>query len=237
MKTYSRLLIIPALVAGLHVASAADITGTVTLNGTPPPEKVNDLIKNDPICGKLHSEPVKTQFYVVGSKGELRDVIITLKGVSGGSTGESAPPVVLDQKGCEYVPQILAIQTNQKLVVKNSDPVLHNVHTTPTVAGNKEQNKAQMQGGPDVSFSFPNPEKALRFKCDVHQWMFAWVTVIDSPYFAVTDKAGNFKIANVPPGKYTIEATHRKAGTVSKEIEVKADNATTDFTLEAPKPQ
>ena len=58
-----------------QAASAADITGTVTLNGTPPPEQVNTHIASDPICGKLHPEPVKTQFFVVGPKGELKDVL------------------------------------------------------------------------------------------------------------------------------------------------------------------
>lgn len=240
MKIYSRFMVLAALLAGLQAASAADVTGTVTLSGTPPPEKPNDLIKNDPVCGKLHTDTVTTHFYVVGAKQELADVVITIKGAPK-SSGESAPPVVLDQSGCLYTPQILAIQTGQKLVVKNSDPVMHNVHIIPGAdSGNKEANKAQAQGAPDISFSFATPESFLKFKCDVHPWMFAWVTVVDNPYFAVSDKDGNFKIANVPPGKYTIEATHRKANggkPVSKEVEVKADGAKVDFTLEVPKAQ
>ena len=234
MKMNPRFLVIPALIAGLQAASAADITGTVTLKGTPPPEKSIDAIASDPNCGKLHSGPVKTQFYVVGSKGELKDVVVVVRGISGKSTGESAAPLVMDQKGCEYVPYVTAVQSNQKIVVKNSDPVLHNIHPTPTGSGNKEQNKAQMAGGPDVTFTFATPEDFLRFKCDVHPWMFGYVTVVDHPYFAVTDKDGNFKIANVPPGKYTVEAMHRKAGKDSKPVEVKTDNVKQDFTLSVP---
>ncbi|MDB6110814.1 MAG: hypothetical protein JWR69_2564 [Pedosphaera sp.] len=237
MKLTSRFLIIPALLAGLQAASAADITGTVTLNGTPPPEQVNTHISNDPICGKLHSEPVKTQFFVVGPKGELKDVVVTLKGAPAKSGGESAAPALVDQTKCEYVPYVMAVQTGQKILVKNSDPVMHNVHPTPKVAGNKEENKAQMAGGADLTFSFANPEKFLKFQCNVHDWMFAYVTVVDSPYFAVTDKDGNFKIANVPAGKYTVEVAHRKAGATTKEVEVKDGGAKVDFTLDAPKPQ
>ena len=59
--------------------------------------------------------------------------------------------------------------------------------------------------------TFDKPEMFLKFKCDVHQWMFAWASVFDHPYFAVSAKDGTFKIANVPPGKYTIQAAHRKA--------------------------
>jgi hypothetical protein len=158
-----------------------------------------------------------------------------LKGINAKSTGADAPPALLDQKGCLYSPGILAIQTNQKLLVRNSDPVpLHNVHALPAVAGNQELNLPQMQGAPDLTFTFPKAENFLKLKCDVHSWMFAWVTVVDHPFFAVSDANGAFKIANVPPGKYTIVALHRKAAPagVEKEVEVKAGDVTVDFTLE-----
>jgi plastocyanin len=238
MRINPRFLIVPALVAGLQAASAGDITGTITLSGTPPPEKVNEQINSVPDCAKLHSEPVKTQFYVVSPKNELRDVVVYIKNISGKPADASAPPLVMDQKGCEYAPYIAAVQTGQKITVKNSDPVMHNIHPTPTTPGNEEQNKAQLPGGADVSFTFPAAEKFVRFKCDVHPWMFAYVYVIDNPYFAVSRADGTFKIANVPPGKYTVEAVHRKANggkPVSKEIEVKDGANQLDFTLEVPK--
>jgi len=218
----------------LQSTFAGDITGTITLKGTPPAEKQITPLKDDPNCGKLHTEMPTTHFYVVGSKGELADVIVSLQGISGKSTGASAPPVVLDQKGCEYAPSIFAVQTGQKIVVKNSDPVLHNVHSVPAAgSGNQEENKAQMPSGPDLSFSFSKPEEFLKFKCDVHPWMFAWASIYDHPYFAVSGKDGTFKISNVPAGKYKIQAAHRKAGTVSQDIEVKDGENKVDFTLEA----
>jgi plastocyanin len=235
MKFYASLVLATGMAVATQTASAADITGTVTLNGAPPAEKPITPLKEDPTCGKFHSEMPTTHFYVVGPNKELADTIVMLKGVTGKSTGASAPAVEIDQKGCLYEPQIMAIQTGQKLVVKNSDPVLHNVHVTPTVSGNSEQNQAQMAGGPDLTMTFSTAENFMRFKCDVHPWMFAWVTVVDSPYFAVTGKDGTFKISNVPPGKYTLTALHRKAAPtgMDKEIEVKDGEATKqDFALE-----
>jgi plastocyanin len=225
---------ISGLVAALQVASAADITGTITLKGTPPKEKEITPVMEDANCSKLHTAAPTTHFYVAGSKGELADVIVSLQGISGKSTGASAPPMVLDQKGCEYVPSIFAVQTGQKIIVKNSDPVLHNVHDIPGEgSGNKEKNEAQLPNGPDLTFSFSKPENFLKFKCDVHQWMFAWASVFDHPYFAVSGKDGTFKIANVPPGKYKIQAAHRKAGVVTQDVEVKeGESAKVDFTLE-----
>ena len=234
MTKSSTLIMVAGLAAALQVAPAADITGTITLKGTPPKEKEITPVMEDANCSKLHTAAPTTPFYVVGAKGELADVIVSLQGISGKSTGASAPPMVLDQKGCEYVPSIFAVQTDQKIIVKNSDPVLHNVHDIPGEgSGNKEKNEAQLPNGPDLTFSFSKPENFLKFKCDVHQWMFAWVSIFDHPYFAVSSKDGSFKIANVPPGKYKIQAAHRKAGVVTQEVEVKeGEPAKVDFTLE-----
>ena len=80
--------------------------------------------------------PVKTRFYAVDN-GKLADVVVSLKGVSGKSAGASAPPLLVDQVGCEYIPYVAAAQTGQKIQVKNSDPFMHNVHTIPAVAGNQ----------------------------------------------------------------------------------------------------
>ncbi len=241
MRINLKHLTIAALATGLQAASAGDITGTITLSGTPPEEKVNQAIADDPNCGKLHTAPVKTQFFVVGPNNGLKDVIVSITNLKGKSTGAAAAPVVLDQKGCEYFPYIFAVQTGQKIVVRNSDPgptLSHNVHATPTVSGNKEFNQGQAAGAPDLTLTFAEAEEFLRFKCDVHNWMFSYVTVLDHPYFDVSGKDGTFKIANVPPGKYTLSAVHRKASggkPVTKEIEVKDGNATVDFSLEAPK--
>ncbi|HEX5220787.1 MAG TPA: carboxypeptidase regulatory-like domain-containing protein [Verrucomicrobiae bacterium] len=220
--------------AALHVANAGNITGKVTLSGTPPPEKEITPLKDDATCGKLTSGTPMTKFYVVGPNKELADVVVVVKGLEGKSTGASAAPAVVDQKGCEYTPQIFAVQTGQKIAVKNSDPVMHNVHSTPTVAGNAEENKGQMAGAADLNFSFAKPENFLRFKCDVHPWMFAWVTVVDHPYYAVTAKDGSFTIKDVPPGKYKVVALHRKGAPtgVEKDVEVTADGAKADFTIE-----
>lgn len=223
MKLNRRLLAVGAVFASLPFVSAGDITGKITLTGNPPPEKILPL---DPNCGRLWEgkEKPTTRFYVVGKSGELADVFVHLKeGVKDkGAGGAGAKPALLDQVGCEYVPYVSGLQTNQKLLVRNSDPLLHNVHPTPTTPGNLEKNLAQLPKGKDLEFTFPKEEVFLRFKCDVHPWMFSYVGVLEHPYFAVTGPDGSFKIANVPPGKYTVEAYHRKAGKSTQEIEVPA---------------
>jgi plastocyanin len=232
MKIQLRSIAILALAASLNSVSAADITGTVTLKGTPPPEKEIPLT---PECSALHKAPVKTRFYEV--QGDiLADVVLVLKGDNLKSSAASTTPLMVDQEGCEYVPYVAAVQVGQPIHVKNSDPFMHNVHTIPSVPGNKEANKAQMAKSPDLVFSFDKPEMFLKFKCDVHPWMFSYVSVFDHPYFAVTGKDGSYTIKNVPPGKYTVEAYHRKAAPVgspvTKQVEVKDQNVTADLQLE-----
>jgi len=232
----SLLLLSLGFFSALQLASAGDITGTITLKGTPPAEVDigPTMTANNPDCAALYAAGTlpTTHFYAVGAKGELADVVVTLKGGDLKSTGASAAPAVLDQKGCIYVPQIFAVQTGQKIIVKNSDPCVHNVHPKPTVDGNTESNLPQMPGGADLTFTFDRPEAFLKFQCDVHSWMFAWVTVVDNPYFAVSDKDGKFTIKNVPPGKYTLQVAHRKLGPLTADIEVKDTGAATqDFTF------
>lgn len=189
----------------------ATITGQVTLKGTPPPEVFNTSIAADPNCGKLHTQPVKTQFYVVSTNGGLANVFVFIRnGLEDKRFRAPSTPVLIDQVACEYQPYVTAAMVGQPIYFKNSDPVLHNIHSTPISRHNKESNKAQPAGGPILKLSFDAPEFPVRVKCDVHPWMFTYVFVSDHPYFAVTDKDGRFTIKDVPPGKYLLEAFHIK---------------------------
>ena len=238
MKMNRTLVALAGFAAALQVATAGNVTGKVTFKGTPTPDKdVSQEMKTDANCGKLHTTAPKIRYCIVGADGALADVVVVLKGVPNAkSTGAAAAPLVLDQKGCEYIPYVAAAQTGQKIVVKNSDPTTHNVHPTPanTAGGNKEANQAQFAGGADLNFTFPGAESFLRFKCDVHPWMFSYITIVDHPYFAVTGKDGTFTIKDVPAGKYTITAFHRKAAMAGQDqsVEVTADGGKSDFTLE-----
>lgn len=214
-------------------AAGAQVSGKVTLKGTPPPERTIAL---DPLCGKLHSEKVTTHFYKVGQDGGLADVFVYIKEKPAGDFAPPAKPAVLDQKGCLYHPYVSGLMVNQKLTIQNSDPLMHNVHATPKVTGNKEFNVGQPVKGMRYTAAFPKREVLLRFKCDVHPWMFAYIGVMDHPFFAVTDKNGNFKLPEgLPAGEYTLVAFHRKAGELTQKIKVAdGDKKVVNFTMQVP---
>src|SRR5690348_14805210 len=99
MKINLTLAAVASFAAALQIANAGSITGKVTLSGTPPAEKEITPLKEDATCGKLTAGTPTTKFYVVGPNKELADVIVVVKGLEGKSTGASAAPAVLDQKG------------------------------------------------------------------------------------------------------------------------------------------
>jgi hypothetical protein len=230
MKTTLTVLTVATLAGG--VALGAEITGKIKLTGTPPPEKKITL---DAMCGKLApAAGLTTRHYLTSPDKGLANVFVYVK-EGAKPAPPTAPAPLLDQVGCEYTPYMLGVQAGQSFNVKNSDSVLHNVHAIPRPgSGNKEKNIGQPVKGMVSPFMFEKPEVLVKFKCDVHPWMFAYVGVVEHPYFAVTDKDGNYKISGLPAGDYTVEVTHLKAGSKSEKIKVGADEKKTqDFALEA----
>lgn len=214
---------------------AGDLTGKVVLNGKPPAESPIDL-SADAKCHAAHSTPITTQKYLVGPDGGLANVLVYVKEGASGKKFPIPPPATLDQVGCLYNPYVMGVQVGQTLVIQNSDDTMHNVHSLATkntkpIGG--ADNVGQPVKGSKNEAKFDKPEVFVKFKCDVHPWMFAYVGVIDSPYFAVTAADGTFKIPGLPDGDYTIVAAHSKAGE-SAPVKVKVAGAapvTADFTF------
>jgi hypothetical protein len=240
MKNSALSLTLIALTGLFQSAFAGDVTGKVTLKGTPPPEKT---IAFDDTCSKLHPTVTTTRHYVVGADNGLANVFVYIsKGLEGKKFTPSTTAIELNQEGCNYHPYISGVMVGQPVAIKNSDPLMHNIHALPKVDGNTEFNFAQPSQG-DVNdtkwvASITKPEVLVKLKCDVHPWMFAYIGVNDSPYFAITDKDGNFKIADVPPGTYTLTAYHLKAHGANpgetQEITVAGSPVTANFTVEVP---
>jgi len=242
MKNYQKMmkiclpcLSVVVLAGALQTLSAAEITGKVKLKGEPKPEVPIPL--DSTTCGPVVHTPITTRHYVVAPDKGLANVFVYIK--KGAPTTPAAGDApVLDQVDCQYQPYVMGVVAGQKVTIRNSDPLMHNIHATPKTKENKEFNFAQVtKGAENKDKSFDKPEVMVRVKCDVHPWMFAYIGVQDHPYFAVTAKDGTFKIPNLPAGTYTIEAYHLKAGAKTQEITVTAsDKKTVDFELEVPPP-
>jgi plastocyanin len=139
--------------------------------------------------------------------------------------------VVVDQKKMEFIPRVVIILQGTTVDFTNSDPVGHNVYW-PSISGNKKltHNLGTWPKGEKKSFQFNDPGVASLL-CNVHPEMSGYVIVATTPYFAVTDKDGNYEIKNVPAGKYTLKAWSEDGKPVTQAVEVSASGATADLTV------
>ena len=165
----------------------------------------------DPYCAKTHSSSApSTEDLLTDANGGLENVVVF---VSGGLEAATFPvpdePVMMEQKGCQYKPHVLAMRAGQKLKVVNDDATAHNIHPMPN--NNREWNVSQPAGTP-VEQVFAREEVAISVKCNIHPWMRSYIAVVKNPYFAVTDKNGAFELKDLPPGDIYGAGVARKTG-------------------------
>lgn len=194
-------------------AAGGTITGVVKFAGDPAAPKVIPPTKDAQVCGKA---PIYDQSLMVdkASKG-IQWAVVWVGGAKGKWDGKG---VTLDQQGCTFRPHVLAAPPG-KLTVLNSDGILHNFHSHGKK--NPALNQAQPGFRKKMEVEFKQAE-IVKITCDAHPWMTGWIVVSEDPYVAVTDDKGNFKIENVPPGTYTLEAWHETLGSTKQQVTVKA---------------
>jgi hypothetical protein len=186
----------------------------------------------EPTCQAAYDEGPFTQTVVVNDNGTLANVFVYVKSGLGDMTFPTpSEPVSLDQQNCRYEPHVLGVQTDQTIVIRNSDDLLHNIHPEPV--NSRSFNIGQPNQGAETERSFPAAEIMIPISCDVHSWMNAYIGVVDHPYFAVTGSDGSFELPNLPPGEYEVEAWHELYGTQTMNVTIgESESAEIDFTFE-----
>ena len=223
------------VIAPAYTNFTTGIAGRVTLRGVPPPEKPIDM-SSQPPCAKLQTNSPTTRFFVVGPDGGLADVLVSIVDGLDRRRYETAPTNhELVFVNCQIQPYVSAIMAGQRVLFRSADQITHNVQLTTT--NNPEVNLALMARSVSRVVRLPSPENFLRVKCDVHPWEIAYLSIMEHPFFAVTGTNGDFVIPNVPPGKYTLRAWHRKAQATNSVARVTVSSgkiSPVNFTLDAP---
>ncbi len=213
----------PVLVTG------ATISGKVTFGGVPPPPEKIKITKNTNKCG---TEQV-SEALIVDKDNGIQNVVVSIGNAPPGKVDIPPGGVVLDQRGCRFRPHVLLLPAGAKLVVKNSDGVLHNLHTFSKA--NPRTNKAMPGFKKTMTIRTLKKPETIKVQCDVHSWMRARIVVTDSPYTVLTDAAGHFQLSGVPAGTYTLKFWHETLGEKRQKVTVPDGEAATVHITMGPK--
>jgi plastocyanin len=149
---------------------------------------------------------------VTGAKSNA-NAVVTLE-----AAGLKAPPIAeplkIDQKGFRFLPHVTVVPTGSAVRFLNNDPEPHNVYSPEG-----RYNLGTWPTGDTKDYVFKKPGVYTQL-CNIHPDMLAYVVVVETPYYAVTDEAGSYVIRNVPPGKYTLVVWHEKKDGLEREVTV-----------------
>lgn len=189
----------------ITVNDGGTITGSVKWSGPVPKIAPIVINKDTEVCDPQAQKKRDLERLVVAANGGVANTVVFLKDIKKGKEMDLPEGrQFLNQRTCRYEPHVLLVPDNGTLHLKSSDPVLHTVH---------------MSGASDYNLPFPfanqtvsrtmNREGVVDLRCNAgHVWMNAEMLVVSHPYYAVTDEDGYFKLTDVPPGEYEIEAWH-----------------------------
>jgi plastocyanin len=156
--------------------------------------------------------------------------VVYVDAIAGKTFPPPAQKPVMDQKGLVFNPHVMVVEQGTTIEFLNSDSVQHNVFW-PSISGNKKEghNLGTWPKGEKRPFKFDQPG-VVPLLCNVHPEMSGYIVVSPTPYFAETDASGNYKIENVPDGKYNVVAWHEGMKTQTKSVDV-AGTGKADFSL------
>ena len=164
--------------------------------------------------------------------GVAGESVVYVDTIAGKTFPAPAEHPVMDQKGLLFQPHLLVVLAGTTVDFLNSDKVAHNVFWPSVQQGSKKLPGKKLGTWPQGEkrpFKYDQPGVAALL-CNVHPEMSGYVIVSPTPYYATTDKSGNYKIENVPDGQYNVVAWHEGAKNQSKAVAVAGD-AIADFTL------
>ena len=197
-----------ATTAEIKIAAAlsesAMVSGVVNVAGAYRTPKRLPVFKSRAFCGAT----VANETFLIDAQGGLRNAAVLLRPRDRKVTALPGR-AELDNKNCAFAPHVQVVTAGSELLLKNSDPILHTVHAR---LGKETLFNVGLPRWRQITKSLDRPG-VVRIDCDVlHTWMSAAIVVSDTPYFALTDQAGRFRIEGLPPGLYEMEVWHERLG-------------------------
>jgi plastocyanin len=166
--------------------------------------------------GILFSGNIKGKVVTQGNM-PVKNAVVYIDRIPGKIFMPPAEHAIMDQRNLKFIPHVLPVLVGTTVDFLNSDKVLHNVFTPDKCAD--KFNLGTWSRNEIRSYTFTRP-CVVTILCNVHPEMEAYIIVLETPYFAVTDENGNFVIKNVPPGRYTLKVWHEKLKARGKRVVV-----------------
>ena len=154
----------------------------------------------------------------LGKRGAAREAVIYLE------CDKIAQPLshaVVDQRDKTFIPHVSVVTTGTNVRFPNNDAVFHNVFAYYNA---KKFDLGMYPQGKTKEVRFDKPG-IVALLCNVHSEMSAYIMVVSTPYYAITDKNGRFEMRDVPPGSYTLRAWHESGATTTMPIQVRAEDS------------
>ena len=136
----------------------------------------------------------------------VEDAVVSLVPTAPGTLAPPAeqPQAIMDQQGKQFIPYVLPVRVGTKVFFPNRDNIKHHVYSFSPAK--RFELKLYSSGTADpVIFDKPG---VVVLGCNIHDWMLAYIYVVETPYFAKTDAQGRLTITNIPPGEYRATAWH-----------------------------
>jgi plastocyanin len=180
--------------------------------------------------GTTSANEIKGKVSVLGIK-SAENIAVYVDVIADKKFDSPKDHVVVNQQKMTFLPHVVAVQQGTTVDFLNNDPVGHNVYW-PSISGNKKlsHNLGTWPKGEKKPFQF-NDLGTASLLCNVHPEMSGYVVVVPTPYFAVTDKDGNFEIKNIPAGKYTLKTWSEDGKPTTQTVDVGATTATVELTV------
>jgi TonB family protein len=229
-----------ALAAPPKECGNSSIAGVVTLKGGASWGLID--MSSDPVCAQANRDEInsdlgrsklRTESVVVNDRWKLANTLIFLKSKQLDSckipTPTDGKPLTLQD--CRFVPHVIGLQSDQTLILRNSDNTDHQFCVSP--AYNPAGCIVLKPGEMNTQKKFPAAERFIQISCSHHPWEKAYLAVFGNPFFAVSDKDGRYEIKGIPPGEYTIVAWHEYYGERTSHITIGSNQTkNVDFTID-----
>lgn len=206
------------------VSNGGSIKGTI--KAAAKGDETKTITKDNSYCG----DSLPAEKFLIGGDGGLKNAVVKLEGITKGKDFASSD-FKIDNAKCKFSPHVTVAKQKGMMTVTNQDPLLHNSHFYLVRAGKKNKNVINMalpkQGMELGKKKILKKAGLLSLQCDAHDFMQAYVWVLDHPYGVVTGSDGSFELTDVPAGSYKMTIWHEGLGEKIVDVTVEAGKATT----------